>query len=1139
LKQQHVEHVRLISFLTFGFSLVLLFAFLTSLVHAASPITQSGLNTRVSEPFLTAGGKTQYDITGGTRAGTNLFHSFGDFNVPTNNIANFLNTPINGVLPATSNILGRVNGGNPSVIFGMIQTTNFGNANLFLMNPYGFLFGPNATVNVGGMVSFTTADYLRTEGTGGNGIFYADAAKTSVLTSAPVAAFGFLGPNPAAIAVQGSTLTVTPGQSISLVGGNKGFTYTDPDTGIVATAPTPGGVTLTGGKLSAPGGQINIASVAGPGEISAIDLMPTSGMTMGKISLSQGAIMDVSANAAGTVSIRGGQLVMDQAAIFADTINANGAPVAVDINVTGNVSISHTDVPALTARTTGTGNAGEIKISSNSLDVTSIFSEATFFFPTIDTHTSGAGNAGNVSINTGNLTVTGDPSGASFFIDSGTSGPTPGHGGNVSITAKTIDFETTGINTGNLFAFFLDQGGAGTAGNVTINAEKFQMNFSQIVTDSNDFVTPVGTSGDITIAAREVDLFGSGLSTTAYDHSGNIRITADQFIATESQIQAITTFRTGGEIRITGKVIEFREGSNIASSTMADGDAGPIIISASDHVAFLESSPGGRPGGIFNNAFGDRGSLGNAGDVVITTPNLQLTGGTRINTTTASSGRGGNVTINADSISMSGENSGFEVEPLFNLGTTQSSGIFTSTIGGKCIGPCGNAGNISITTGSLTMGRGAQINSGTSSSGQGGNITITAANTIGMSGTLTTGQPGGIQSRSIGASPDVGDGGNISLTAGQSVTITDGASVSASTAGPGNAGNILVKANDVTLNGGGTITAASTGAGNAGTVTIQGINSPANSFLVEGTGSGIFTNTEDTGTGGNILVNADTVTISNGGTLSAKTSGTASSAVGGTITVEAPNSVTMTNGATITASSTGTGSTGNIQINAGNHLAMTNSSITTEANQSSGGAIKITTTPNGTVQLTNSTISASVLDGTGGGGSVNIDPQFVILQNSQILANAVFGSGGNISITTNLLLPDTASVISASSQFGRQGTISIQSPISPASGKIVPLSQKPLIATTLLSQPCAALAHGNLSSFTVVGRDSLPAEPGGWVSSPLPLASAELVGTVTEPDMRTRVSDPAGETPLLSLRRIAPPGFLTQSFATDSTGCAS
>ena len=169
---------------------------------------------------------------------------------------------------------------------------------------------------------------------------------------------------------------------------------------------------------------------------------------------------------------------------------------------------------------------------------------------------------------------------------------------------------------------------------------------------------------------------------------------------------------------------------------------------------------------------------------------------------------------------------------------------------------------------------------------------------------------------------------------------------------------------------------------------------------------------------------------------------------------------------------------------------------------------------------------------------MNIDPQYVVLQNSQILANAVFGPGGNINLTTNLLLPDSASVISASSQFGQQGNIFIQSPVSPASGKIVPLGQKPLIETTLLGQRCAALAGGGTSSFTVAGRDTLPAEPSGWLSSPLALASDELVGrTATEPDMRVTLSEPAAETPILSLRRIAPPGFLTQSFAT--TGCAS
>jgi hypothetical protein len=115
-------------------------------------------------------------------------------------------------------------------------------------------------------------------------------------------------------------------------------------------------------------------------------------------------------------------------------------------------------------------------------------------------------------------------------------------------------------------------------------------------------------------------------------------------------------------------------------------------------------------------------------------------------------------------------------------------------------------------------------------------------------------------------------------------------------------------------------------------------------------------------------------------------------------------------------------------------------------------------------------------------------------------------------------LPDSTSVISASSQFGQQGIISIQSPISPASGKIVPLGQKPLMPTTLLSQRCAALGGGNASSFTVAGRDSLPAEPGGWVTSPLALGVAEpedkAVGAIgsASPD------DAGDKTPLLSLR---------------------
>src|SRR5215472_10184077 len=279
----------MIRYFIFGFSLVLAFN-PTSPVQAASPITSSGLNTQVTLSATPPAGKTQFDITGGTRpgGGPNLFHSFGQFNVPNNNIANFLND--SGL--ATSNILGRVTGGNLSTIFGTIQTTGFGTANLFLMNPAGFLFGPNATVNVGGMVSFTSADYLRlADGARFNASPHAHA--DALLSIAPVAAFGFLGSNPGAITVQGSQLTVAEGTGISLVGGN-----------IIMQSGTLDNGTVQAAQLSAPSGPINLVSVGRPshphvgGEVviagPGAGFTPTGFSSLGQIGLTNGSRLTTS-----------------------------------------------------------------------------------------------------------------------------------------------------------------------------------------------------------------------------------------------------------------------------------------------------------------------------------------------------------------------------------------------------------------------------------------------------------------------------------------------------------------------------------------------------------------------------------------------------------------------------------------------------------------------------------------------------------------------------------------------------------------------------------------------------------------------------------------------------------------------------
>jgi large exoprotein involved in heme utilization and adhesion len=445
-----------------------------------------------------------------------------------------------------------------------------------------------------------------------------------------------------------------------------------------------------------------------------------------------------------------------------------------------------------------------------------------------------------------------------------------------------------------------------------------------------------------------------------------------------------------------------------------------------------------------------------------------------------------------------------------------------------------------------------------------------------------------------------GDAGHISINA-PSVTVENGGGISTLTGLVGNAGTITVNTNNLRLLSGGHITSSSVAefpdippSGVAGIVRIQGLTSPAQTVLIDGSGSGIVTDTQGTGAGGSIFVNANSVTLQNGGTLSAKTSGTEASANGGTITVNATQvqlnsgglitasttgagaggsisigagttfasnagtvsstageatggdinitagqSVALDNGSLITASSTGAGNAGNIVINAGQMYRSTNSSVTTKAEHASGGNITVLAT--GLVQLTNSELNASVEGSeTTVGGNILIDPVYVILQNSQILAQATQGTGGNINIFyTGALLSDSNSVVSASSQFGQSGTVTLQSPNSPASGKITPLGQKPLLSTSLVNQRCAAMAGGNSSSFTVAGREALPAEPGGWLSSPLALRMSESAdGTLREAGSMTQ-SEVADKPFLLSLRKIAPLGFLSQTFAVESSGCSS
>lgn len=144
-----------------------------------------------------------YHIQGGTQAGANLFHSFGQFGLSSGEIANFLTNP------DIHNIFGRVVGGDPSFINGLIQA----NPNLYLMNPAGIVFGANAQLNVGGDFFATTADGIGFE----NGWFKATGTNDYTSLIGAPNQFAFLSENPGAIATAGH---LSSAKQLGLIGGD-------------------------------------------------------------------------------------------------------------------------------------------------------------------------------------------------------------------------------------------------------------------------------------------------------------------------------------------------------------------------------------------------------------------------------------------------------------------------------------------------------------------------------------------------------------------------------------------------------------------------------------------------------------------------------------------------------------------------------------------------------------------------------------------------------------------------------------------------------------------------------------------------------------------------------------------------------
>ena len=1095
-----------------------------------------------------------YNITGGTRPGSgpNLFHSFGDFSVGAGDVGNFLNTPVNGSLPVTSNILSRVTGGNISNIYGTIRTTDFPGANLFLMNPAGVLFGPSAALDLGAVTgsavrqpgSFyaTTADYLNLVDANGTSPFYADPAQTSVLSVAPVVAFGFLGPNAASIAIQGGNLEVPDGKTLSFIGGPRVFT---PDTGVTV----PSGVTMTAGRLSAPNGLIYMETVTAPGEIP----LPTlSGNPLGSPVSFPG-----SENA--VIYVQSGELVMKGASLLTATTGpTSGEPIDIDVEVAGKFTMQNAS--ALSSSTTGEGQAGAINVSASTLAMDA---------SSITTETSGDGSGGNLTADVGALSLTNfaaiNSNNFSFGLGQGgnvtvqglagtgsaadsvtlNNGATlttqtfgPGKSGDVQISAASIGLDGAAINT---FTF-----GPGRGGDVELNAGTLTMeNVSLIVTQTlfgggvgGDVVLNVGTGsllGGSSILSQTLNFTPEG------GQGGKVIIQGLQGVGSAAESVTLSggsslltqTFAGtgGGQVVVTSKSLTMDgAGTTIISSAIDVGRGGDVVVnvqqaSLSDGATFISqvgtTDPTAQPGPTLT-VRGLQGTGSMADSVVLSG------GGSGIISTTAGSVRAGDIAVHSKTVTLA-DGAVIQGGALANTGAAGNVTIEADSVdisgGSNIVSQASNsdAGQITITANTFTLDNGS-ITTQTTSGGRGGDVVLDVA-----SASLTNGAS--INTSTL--SPDVNFAGNagtvtirgLASSPANSITITN-SSVTTSTLGAGQGGAITMEAAAINLNNG-TISANTSGTGSAGSITANfGTLTLTNGSQISSASTGVVvTNfdgtTEVPGRAGNV-----TITATGGFTSDASSIATSAEANhGGDIAITAQN-VQLSNGTKIDASSNaplqvtklvlkmnengdpvlddngnpvldkvpvGDGNAGNITINSASNVVMQNSSVTTDASLASGGQIEITAP--GMVRLIDSKISTSVagsdVDTTG--GDITIDPQFVILQNSQIIAQAFAGSGGAIDITAGVFMADPASILSVSSTLGVSGTINIQSPVQNIGGRLTPLSQQFSSAAALLAQRCAArVVDGKFSTFVVAGREGLPVEPGGFLSSPS--LTAELLG---------------------------------------------
>lgn len=552
-----------------------------------------------------------------------------------------------------------------------------------------------------------------------------------------------------------------------------------------------------------------------------------------------------------------------------------------------------------------------------------------------------------------------------------------------------------------------------------------------------------GASGSITIRGGQLHLSSSYLvGLTGGDVDGgviDIAVRGDLAVETDPALGYISQILAGSygglgagpAIKLdVGGTLRISNGSTVTSESYGPGAAGDIHI----HAGSIEVQS---VAGEFTGISSDNHDVAAGASLTINVGSLQvLNDGALVGTKNDGQGTGGDLFITADSVLAAGTGA-------------NTLSLSTETTGGK-------AGNLTLHTRTLELHDGARLSSSTGGFGDAGDVNIIATERISVSGEL-----GGIFSATVATDADVGDAGNAgALNITTPLLLLDGGVIDSTTVGDGNAGVIGVHVGELRLTGGAQIrsfsggfdlitNALTVGNGAAGSVSVDASGSvTASGVSANGKPSGLLAETRGVGAGGAVNVHAASLSLSDG--------------------------------ATISSSSLGSGVAGDVTIHLDDSMTLRGASIATQATSSDGGNITITAPR--LIHLIDSRITTSVKNDVGAGGNINIDPQFVVLQNSQIIANAFGGPGGNINIVAGQFIADPATVISASSELGIDGNVNIMAPDSDVSADLAVLPASFLDAARLMQAGCGA-ARAGLSSLVEVGRGGLPTDPDDYLPS--------------------------------------------------------